>query len=200
MTIEPVQFVGGALCLDFANTVGGHRDGEPKENLHVYDDLLDWASVAGTLPKGGVARLRELANASPTRAARALVAAKELREAIYEIFVALADGRSPPAADVATLNAAVPEAFAHLQLKPADGAFALSWPAAADLHAPLWPVVKSAVDLLLDRRLRLRACASDTCGWLFIDESKNQSRKWCSMRDCGNRAKVRRFRAADQHQ
>jgi len=93
------------------------------------------------------------------------------------------------------LNAAVGEAYAHLQVRAVTEGYDLVWPAPSDLRAPLWPVVKSAVDLLVSGEARLRACASDTCGWLFIDESKNRSRRWCSMRDCGNRAKVRRFRA-----
>jgi predicted RNA-binding Zn ribbon-like protein len=195
MAFDENHFIGGALCLDFANTVGGHRDGEPKESLHAYADLLDWAVAGGAISKASGVRLRDVARVSDARAARTLVAAKELREAIYEVFVALADKRQPPTSDLAKLNAAMADAYANLQLRAQAGAFDLTWPpATSDLRAPLWPIVKSAVDLLLDRKARLRACASDTCSWLFIDESKNHSRRWCSMRDCGNRAKVRRFR------
>ncbi len=197
MGFEPEHFVGGALCLDFANTVGGHRDGEPKETLHTYGDLLDWAVEGGAMSKGAALRLRDVARASESRAGRTLIAAKELREAIYEIFVARADKRQPPATAIATLNATMGEAYANLRLKTQAGAFELAWPATpTDLSAPLWPVTKSAIDLLLNDSVRLRACASDTCSWLFIDESKNHSRRWCSMRDCGNRAKVRRFRTS----
>lgn len=195
MAFTEELYVGGALCLDFANTVGGHRDGEPKETLHAYSDLLDWALAGGAISKATAGRLRDVARNNEARAARTLTAAKDLREAIYEIFVALADERSPPTADIAKLNAALGEAYANLELKSQAGEIALAWPASTtDLHAPLWPVVKSAVDLLLDKKVSLRVCASDTCGWLFIDTSKNHSRRWCSMRDCGNRAKVRRFR------
>jgi len=41
---------------------------------------------------------------------------------------------------------------------------------------------------------QVRQCRGDNCGWLFVDGSKNHSRRWCDMRDCGNRAKVRRHR------
>ena len=199
VAIEAVQYVGGALCLDFANPVSGHRDGEPRENLSSYDDLLDWAAAGGAISRATAARLSDVARENRARATRVLAEAKELREAIYEVFLALADQRQPPAADLAKINAAIPDAYANLQLKARDGAFSLAWPSTTEeLRAPVWPVVKSAVDLLLDGEVRLRACASDTCSWLFIDESKNHSRKWCSMRDCGNRAKVRRFRSVAQ--
>src|SRR5262245_16441338 len=107
MAFTEEHFIGGALCLDFANTVGGHRDGEPKETLHAYSDLLEWGVSGGNLSKAAAARLREAADSNPPRATRTLTGAKELREAIYEIFVALADKRSAPAADLAKLNAAV---------------------------------------------------------------------------------------------
>jgi predicted RNA-binding Zn ribbon-like protein len=197
MAFTEELYVGGALCLDFANTVGGHREGEPKETLHAYSDLLDWALTGGAISKATAARLREVARNNEARATRTLTAAKELREAIYEIFAALADDRQPPTANITTVNAALGEAYANLELKSHAGHIDLTWPASsADLRAPLWPVVKSAVDLMLDKKASLRICASETCGWLFIDTSKNHSRRWCSMRDCGNRAKVRRFRAS----
>lgn len=197
MTFGPDEFVGGALCLDFANTVGGHRDGEPKETLHAYSDLLEWAAAAGAVPKTTASQLADMAKANESRATRALVEAKKLRETIFEVFVAVADRRKPPSAAIAALNEAVADAYGNLRLRPEGGAFELGWAAASgDLRAPLWPVVKSAVDLLVDTRARLHECESDTCGWLFIDQTKNRSRRWCSMKDCGNRAKVRRFRAA----
>ena len=92
MPFGPDDFVGEALCLDFVNTVGGHREGEPKETLNTYADLLEWAVVAGVLTKSVAEQLRGVAEESDARAARVLADAKRLREAIYEIFVAFADG------------------------------------------------------------------------------------------------------------
>lgn len=195
MAFESENFVGGALCLDFVNTVGGHREGEPKETLQAYADLVDWAVAGEVLTKSGGLQLKEMARANEARAARVLADAKRLRETIYEVFVAIADERKAPATELAALSAAMSEAHANLQLRASGSGYQLAWPAPADLRAPVWPVVKSAVDLLVSGETRLRECASDTCGWLFVDESKNHSRRWCSMRDCGNRAKVRRFRA-----
>jgi predicted RNA-binding Zn ribbon-like protein len=192
------DFVADALCLDFVNTVGGHREGEPKETLNTYGDLLDWAVAADVLTKSAAVHLREAARENEARAARALTEAKRLRETIYEVFVALADERRPAASDVAALNVAMSEAFRHLQVKPSHAGYELGWPApGGDLQAPLWPVIKSAADLLVsDETDHLRECAGETCGWLFLDLSKNKSRKWCDMKGCGNRAKIRRFRGA----
>jgi predicted RNA-binding Zn ribbon-like protein len=195
MANESENFVGGALCLDFVNTVGGHRQGEPKETLQTYVDFADWAAVGGVVTKSASAQLKEMASSNEARAARVLADAKRLRETMYEVFVAMADGRKAPASEIAVLSAAMSEAHAHLQLRASGSGYHLVWPAPSDLRAPLWPIVKSAVDLLISGETRLRECASETCGWLFVDESKNHSRRWCSMRDCGNRAKVRRFRA-----
>lgn len=195
MAFGSENFVGGALCLDFVNTVGGHRDGEPNEALQTYADLVEWAVAGGVVTKSGGQHLRAMAEARENRASRVLTDAKLLRETIHDVFVAVADGRKAPPAEVAELSAAMAEAHANLQLRTVGSGYELVWPAPTDLRAPLWPVVKSAVDLLVGGETRLRECASDTCGWLFVDESKNHSRRWCSMRDCGNRAKVRRFRA-----
>jgi predicted RNA-binding Zn ribbon-like protein len=60
----------------------------------------------------------------------------------------------------------------------------------------LWPIVGSAAELLASDNLPLvRACSSKTCQWFFLDTSKNHRRRWCSMKLCGNRAKVRKFYA-----
>ena len=159
---------------------------------------MDWAAAGDVLPKSVISRLRELAAKNEGRAVRALAEAKRIREVIYEVFVALADGRKPPEGGLAALNAVMPEAFGHLRLKPSPEGFEFGWALAGqDLQEPLWPVIKSAADLLLsDAAYHVRECASETCGWLFVDLSKNKSRRWCDMRGCGNRAKIRRFRGS----
>jgi predicted RNA-binding Zn ribbon-like protein len=60
----------------------------------------------------------------------------------------------------------------------------------------LWPIVDAAADLLVrGEPERIKTCGSATCGWLFLDLSRNRSRRWCDMKDCGNRAKARRHYA-----
>jgi predicted RNA-binding Zn ribbon-like protein len=64
------------------------------------------------------------------------------------------------------------------------------------LELPLWILARSAADLLTsEQHAYVRQCASEECTWLFIDRSKNHSRRWCDMGDCGNREKARRLRA-----
>jgi predicted RNA-binding Zn ribbon-like protein len=205
---EPTfELSGGALCLDFANT-WGDRERPEEERLRSYPDLLAFALQTGTLTADEAARLAGRAGREPGEAAAALARAVELREALYRIFsagaaeAAGATGRGPEAADLERLNAALPEALSHLRLEPRGRELVWAWAAADDpLEAPLWPVVRSAAELLTaEERRRVRECGGGACTWLFLDHSRNRSRRWCSMETCGNRAKARRHyrRRTDQ--
>ena len=78
---------------------------------------------------------------------------------------------------------------------PRAGAFGWEFDAEADLARPAWSIARSAVEILTGELYDLvRECAADDCAWLFIDTSRNHSRRWCSMSSCGNRAKVHQFR------
>lgn len=192
------QFVAGALCLDFCNTVGGKR-GRPneKERLHAYPDFTAWCEQAGLLSPAAAAALCSRARRKPALGKGVLKRAIALREAICRIFSALSFQKPPTAADVALLNAELSPALQRLRVARHRGEFHWDWagenPQLAD---PLGPIARSAAELLIDShaRTRIQECNSETCGWLFLDASKNHSRRWCDMRDCGNRAKVRRFR------
>jgi predicted RNA-binding Zn ribbon-like protein len=205
---EPTfELSGGALCLDFANT-WGDRERPEEERLRSYPDLLAFALQAGTLTVDEAARLAGRAGREPREAAAALARAVELREALYRIFsvgAAGVTGHGPVAADLERLNAALPEALSHLRLEPRGTELVWAWAAADDtreaLEAPLWPVVRSAAELLTsEERRRVRECGGGACTWLFLDHSRNRSRRWCSMETCGNRAKARRHyrRRTDQ--
>ena len=118
-----------------------------------------------------------------------------LREALYRVFSAVAAGAAGPAADLATLNEALADGFGHVRLAPDGDGYRWGWqidPPALDRM--LWPVLRSAVELLTSDQLdRVKECPGlADCGWLFFDTSKNGSRRWCSMEGCGNRAKGRR--------
>lgn len=183
-------------CLDFANTLDWHASEHPVENLHHYDDLLDWALQKGILAAQEAAEVQQLARQAPGRAAAVYQEAIRLREAIYGIFSQIAAGGAPNAADLASLNQALAAALPHLELAPAGAGFSWKW---ADdsvaLEYPVWVVTLSAAQLLTSEVLdRVGQCADDRgCGWLFFDSSRNRSRRWCDMKDCGNRAKARRF-------
>ena len=188
-----LKLLGGRLCLDFANTADWHKTAHPEERLHTYRDLVHWARHAGAIPHDAVGPLLAEAARRPQEAAAALESAITLREAIYRIFVAVAEGAAAARADLATLNAALATALAHARLEATSGGYAWGWAASASLDRPLWPVARSAAELLTSPELgRVRQCADAGCGWLFLDGSRNRSRRWCDMRDCGNRAKARR--------
>lgn len=118
-----------------------------------------------------------------------------MREAMSEVFYALAREHPVPKAALAILNRYVQQAAQHARLVPAGGHFEWQFdPAQDNLESPLWPIARSAAELLASDQLQyVRACASPTCEWLFLDESKNHRRRWCDMTKCGNRAKVQNF-------
>ena len=189
---------GGRLCLDFANTIGWRGRDEPNEHLGSYGDFIAWAEQAGVLSPREARALLWRAAARPADAVRTLAGAIELREALYRVFAAIAAGGSPHASDLARVNAAVPAAFERSRLVASKDGFTLAASVKDDdLAAPLTPVVRSAVDLLTSPDVeRVRTCAAAACAWLFLDTTKNRARRWCDMKTCGNREKVRRFRSA----
>jgi len=185
---------GDALCLDFANTLGG-RPRRREERLHGYADLLAWAEQAGALDHAAARQLAAAAQRRPASARRALRRGLALRECLYRIFSARARGQAPAAVDLAILNRALHAALARLAVDGAGGAPRWSWTRAAEaFDAPLWPVARDAAELLVaGGAIRVQECGSEVCSWLFVDSSRGGRRRWCSMAACGNRAKARRF-------
>ena len=183
------------MCLDFVNTLDDRFSAEPKELLKRYVDLARFSEDTGTLPDAQVDRLMTRSMQYPEDAQRALASAIRLREAISEIFYALARRKAVPAAPLVVLNQHVQDAAEHLRLVPGRGRFEWKFESDSyDLFAPLWPIARDAAELLASDHLEfVRACASKSCEWLFLDESKNHRRRWCDMTKCGNRAKVKRF-------
>ena len=185
-------FIGGALCLDFANTVSGSSKDRSRSRLTRYDELLSWSLAAGALDAADAAALLRQAESDQRRAANLLARALSLREALFRIFSALAAGGTAAEADLQALNRELRGAMKQLAVAPQAEVFAWRWSAVtADLASPLWPVARSAADLLTGPELALlRECGR--CCWLFLDRSKNKRRRWCSMDVCGNRAKSQR--------
>jgi predicted RNA-binding Zn ribbon-like protein len=199
------------VSLDFANTVEWHAGPNPEERLTSYDKAVKWAQRAGILNASQAQSLLARAEADPHKQADALRRIVAFREATYRIFSAVAHDRLPSSTDIEVLNRELSKALTHLQLEPiaepgesvaaSTGAaesqrFAWSWKGVEDdLASLLWPVARSITSLLTSPELaRVRECADDSCGWLFLDLSRNASRRWCDMADCGNRAKARRYR------
>lgn len=194
---RPPQFdiTAGAVCLDFVNTLDNRPSGDPKELLETYGDLALFAEDTGILEPKQVDELVEHSAASPEPARRALRQAMELREAIYAIFFAIAHKRAVPPTALARLNGYLRESALHSRLVGNKGRFEWRFDEMGpEFDAVLWPIARSAADLLASDHLAfVRTCSSKTCQWLFVDTSKNHRRRWCSMKLCGNRTKVRRF-------
>jgi len=175
-TLDGLELVGNALGLDFANTVNS-RVQTVHDYLATDDDLLRWAVHVGTLAETGQGRR------VPVDRAWAL------RDAVYATFSAIAEGRRPRRSDLAALSEAYAEATARSVLVATPAGYALTWPRPIN---PLWPVGRSVGELLLGADLeRIGECPG--CGWLFLDTSRNGSRRWCSMATCGSRDKMARY-------
>jgi predicted RNA-binding Zn ribbon-like protein len=174
------ELVGNALCLDFANTVNKRPDPD-RDRLGGTGDLMRWALSAGLRTSARAAR----PDTASTEEAR------DLREAIYRVFSGVAAGRAPAAADTATIMATYADGVAAARLHREDARFTLAWPSPWTVRRVIWAVAASAAQLLLQGPLdRIGECPS--CGWLFLDTSRNGQRRWCSMAVCGGRAKARR--------
>lgn len=186
--------IAGHPALDFTNTVGWHAGANPIDRLHTYEGLIDWLRDNHMLdPREHDAHLRR-SRRSPAAARHALRRAIAIRELIYRTCAAIAHHRAPARADLARLHAEHVNALSHGTLDWSDG-FAVSFARSRDLLAPVYPLLLSAMDLLRSPDLiRMRQCANDPCGWLFLDRSKNHSRRWCASWDCGNETRVKRFR------
>lgn len=170
-------------------------DEHPYEYLTGYSDLVYWSRHAGILTKEEVQNLLRKAARHHTEATVIFERAIVLRETIYQVFSSIAHKTLPQAADLEALGNAFAGVMAHAQLTATPDGFVWKWVMHEDaLDRTLWPIVRSAVELLTSELVkRVKECPGlGDCGWLFLDTSKNGSRQWCSMESCGSRAKMRR--------
>jgi predicted RNA-binding Zn ribbon-like protein len=193
MDMSEFEYSGGALCLDFANTWGNRSDPE-KDQLTGYGDLLRWAAGTGTLSDDDLGELETVARRRDDAAIRVFSEAIEIREAVFRICDAVAGGGTPTAADLEALNRVL-ESMPQQRLCCGGACCEWRWPDdKTDLRHVLWPVIRSAADLLTSPDAeRIRQCEAPDCSWLFLDLSRGGRRRWCDMSSCGNRAKARRY-------
>jgi predicted RNA-binding Zn ribbon-like protein len=196
---KPFQLNGGHPALDLVNTLDMRFTGGNIELLPSYAELLRFAVQAEVLT---AEQARNLARtASPTRAQQVLAATHELREALASVVYAWADGRKPPAAQVAILERHFQAAAQHRKLRVEGAHLDWAWSGNGGLEGelPLWKLAQAASDLLTSNDAgSIKGCGDPTCRWLFLDVSKNHTRRWCDMKTCGNRMKARRFQARRQ--
>ena len=193
------QLIAAHPTLDFINTLDWRfREAGPEELLKSYDDLLRFAEQSKLLtPTQGQQLMRSVGSGT---GAQVLKNCTELREVIAEVFYAGLDGWIPSAASVGKLEQYFKAAHAHQTLYWEDSSLAWEWSETTEAaELPLWLMSLSASQLMTSTEVRsVRACASPECRWLFLDTSKNHTRRWCDMKICGNRMKARRFKARQQ--
>jgi len=190
---KKVRLVGGHLALDFVNTQTGPPDGPPDgDSLEGYDDLLSWSRQMGIMGERQAKGLVLAAQARPAAASAAFGKAIGARYYLWEIFAALARQQEPSTSLLDLLRDDAASSVRHARLARTAGGFGWDWGVCDDLCAPLWPVVQAAVDLMRSGPVTsVKQCGA--CRFLFVDTSKNGSRRWCSMEDCGKTAKMRRY-------
>jgi predicted RNA-binding Zn ribbon-like protein len=191
--LADLRVVGGNLALDFVNTRSGPRHGPADtEWLASYEDFATWSRQAGVGIGIGDPDAGPAAPAAGPAAVAAFARVQACRDDMYEIFLALADGCAPPDPALRRLQLAYLEAIGHGQLAGDAEGCTWRWQAGSGLLAPLWPIVAAAVGLLTsDPAEHIKPCRA--CRFMFIDQSKNGSRRWCSMEDCGKAAKIARY-------
>lgn len=190
------RLIGGDPVLDFVNTASWYpaptRTGHDylelvgKERLVIPGDVVRWGATAGVVPAG----------ARGSASLTALTRARLLRRALHRLLKGVIEGWPADPADLAALDRELEGARANERLAVRGSVFHWEWRTPPDPEdRVLWTVARRAADLLTSDQLgRVGECGGVECGWLFLDTSRNQSRRWCEMADCGNLAKVRRFR------
>lgn len=190
------DLTGGQLALDLANTVSRRGDPERRnDHLASYRDLLSFARQSGVVSPRQASELLSCAEKQNNLARRSFAEAIKLREAVYRAFSAIAQNKSAKASDLDVITDFALRALQDRSLGRVNGGYRWEWQPTGNnpLDQILWPMSQAAADLLTSEQLRIvRFCAAPDCEWLFLDHSRNRSRRWCDMTTCGNRQKARR--------
>lgn len=186
-----IRLIGGILCLDFVNTVDWRTSQSPDERLREYGDLAVWGKHVGILSDDQMHQLIEEGQRMEKTARQAVDDAIFFRETLFQLLAATIQKQDVSPDHLAHFNAELKQAATHLELERLDSGY--EWDFPMDLDCIVWPVVWSAATLLTSELLdSVKICEGPGCGWMFLDTSPNQRRRWCSMESCGNRAKARR--------
>lgn len=191
---ERFQFVGNHPALDFTNTVDWTTRGLEVERLRSYDDLVRWALAAGVIVLPEATTLGARAGREPRLASESLKRAHDLRREVHDAMMAIARGKPPLQDGLHAFNQALRAALARLSVAWEAGRMVWRRDDAGTLDLVTHHVAWLAAQLMTSQDAsRVGLCANPDCGWLFVDTTKNHSRRWCGMPDCGPRAKARRY-------
>jgi len=193
--IETLDLLGGRLCLDFVNTMDPRIGEHPHEFLNTYTDLVTWSRHVGVLTQEQSGLLLQVAQSNVEETAKVFNDALLLRESLYGVFATLAASEELQRQAMERVQRMFANAMMHATLSLTHQHFTWEWIKDQEsLDCVLWPIASSAIDVLTSEEWkRVKQCPGvGDCGWLFLDTSKNGSRQWCSMQECGSRAKMRR--------
>jgi predicted RNA-binding Zn ribbon-like protein len=178
---------GGHPVVDFVNTVAWRGDPARRiDHLVAYSDLQAWCRHAAVLSAAEAEALTRAARSDAAAARRAVLRAKRLRESLHELFT----GDAPAA--LAAITEEYVSALRRRGLHRVDDTVAWA-EGELTMRSPVDRLAVEAVELITAIPLRrVKRCGDDACGWLFVDGSHRQNRRWCSAADCGNRDRARR--------
>lgn len=185
---------GGHLALDFANSIS-RRDSPERtvEHLNTPHELIAFARQTGLVSADQAQALDRWFESHSRAATQALREAIAVREVAFRIFFSVANGKPAPQQDVELLDETVREALRHRHIVRENGSYQWRWNDDLTPGTILWPIAESAAELLTSPDLKqVRECEASDCYWLFLDNSRNHSRRWCTMSACGNREKAKR--------
>lgn len=188
------EWNGDHPAADFVNTLDERLADQPEERLVTYAALLDFVQQASLIDAHTAANL--IPHADTPVGEAALADALAFRKALFSVLWAAIHQTTPEVRDLAQVESAIQSAHAARSLRLDSPGFAWNWKVSGSPARPLWELALSAEQLLLSEPIqRIKKCAADDCGVLFVDHSRAGARRWCSMADCGNRYKVQAFRS-----
>lgn len=192
-SIRTITFDGGCVCFDFVNTVNQRHSPPHVEYLRGYEDVLILSERLGILPAQTLQTLGDYAALHPEKAQRLLTEIIRVRENLFALFSAIAAGKPVEPAVLAAFNNDLQGVFSHLRFVNGEGMPRLSWTQEPDdLLLPLRLAMRSAYEILTGYSAsRIKSCPA--CTWLFLDASKNNTRRWCDMQVCGSIDKAKRY-------
>jgi predicted RNA-binding Zn ribbon-like protein len=195
---EPFKLYAGHPAIELVNTLDMRHSAHPMELIPGYGDLLRFTAQLGLLTSDQAHSLAQTVSESDSR--RVLSSTIALREALASVLYGRLEGAKAPDSQLKVLEAHFHDAGLRRRLREEDGFYVWSWSGVEhDPALPLWKLAQEAADLLLSSDVtRISACGDPTCRWLFLDTSKNHTRRWCDMKTCGNRMKARRYQARAQ--
>ena len=193
---QPFQLVGGHPALDLINTLDWRfRESAPEELISTYEDLIRFVGQSGLMTVAEGRRL--LRNTGANKAVRVVTQIREVREAAARVLYAAIEEDQPPVEAIRELESFFKDAEVHRKLSWSENHLRWDFPAASvAAELPLWILSLETAQLITSGDTEMvRACGNPECRWLFLDTSKNHTRRWCDMKVCGNRMKARRFKA-----